>query len=187
MRGRGKGTAVRDATPTGPSIVEDLLADLPRLKGVARALAGNGPDAHDLLQATCLRVLEHVDRLEREGPGESRALFARIMRNLHLDGLRKRRPSSPIDREDLEAAQRPSIALWRQVSDEVVTRAASALSRPQREIWTLSYEHRLDHRQIASILRLRLGTVATRVHRARLGVRAHLRSALGHLGADLAD
>ncbi|HXJ20700.1 MAG TPA: sigma-70 family RNA polymerase sigma factor [Polyangia bacterium] len=155
-------------------ILQDLVDDLPRLKTLARAFARNDSDAHDLVQATCVRVLERVDRLRRDDPQDSQALFVRIMRNLHVDNVRKRRISTPITDDQFAAPQRPEIPQWRQVSDEAVASAAGRLPVLYREVWTLSYDRRLDQREIAATLGLRPGTVATRVHRARMGIRAHL-------------
>jgi RNA polymerase sigma-70 factor, ECF subfamily len=174
MRGLGQvGTAsemVRDVHP----ILQDLIDDLPRLMALARAFARNDSDAHDLVQATCVRVLERVDRLRRDDPQDSQALFVRIMKNLHVDNVRKRRSSAPITDDQFACPAWSEIPLWRQVSDEAVTNAAGRLPVLHREVWALSYERRLDQRAIASILGLKPGTVATRVHRARMGIRARL-------------
>jgi RNA polymerase sigma-70 factor (ECF subfamily) len=175
MRGIGQGGTVPEVETGGHAILQDLLDDLPRLKTLARAFARNESDAHDLVQATCVRVLERVDRLRRDDPRDSQALFVRIMKNLHVDAVRKRRPSAPVTDDQMTAPPWTSIPLWRRVSDEAVTSAAASLSGVYREIWTLSHERRLDQREIASVLGLRPGTVATRVHRARLDVRARLR------------
>jgi RNA polymerase sigma-70 factor, ECF subfamily len=174
MRGIGQGGAASEIVGDGHPILRDLLDDLPRLKTLARAFARNDSDAHDLVQATCVRVLERVDRFRREDPQDSQALFVRIMRNLHVDAIRKRRVSTPVPEDQLAAPQRSEIPQWRQVSDEAVTNAAGGLPGLYREVWTLSYDRRMDQREIASLLGLRPGTVATRVHRARLGIRARL-------------
>jgi len=162
------------SAPSGRGILGDLLHDLPRLRALARSFAGNDWDAHDLLQATCVRVLERADQLRRDDPQGSQALFVRIMKNLHVDAIRKRRPSTPIVDEDLAAPAWSTIAPWRRVSDEALRDAASSLADPYRQVWALSYERRMDQREIASTLRIRPGTVATRAHRARLGLRARL-------------
>lgn len=174
MRGIGQVVAARGVESDRQPILRDLLDDLPRLTALARTIARNQSDAHDLVQATCVRVLEHVDRIRREDPQDSRALFARIMKNLHVDTLRRHRVSTPIAEDQFAAPPRPEIPMWRQVSDEALTSAADKLRRPYREVWALSYDRRLDQREIASVLGLRPGTVATRVHRARLGIRASL-------------
>jgi RNA polymerase sigma-70 factor (ECF subfamily) len=174
MDGSVQGGTASETAPAGQGILQDLLEDLPRLKALARSFARNDWDAHDLVQATCVRVLERVDRFRREDRQDSQALFVRIMRNLHVDAVRKRRPSAPVIEDELAAPAWASIALWRRVSDEALTSAASSLADPYREVWALSYDRRMDQRQIASKLRIRPGTVATRVHRARLGLRARL-------------
>ena len=187
MSARGLGDTASDTAPAHSDILQDLIKDLPRLRTLARSFARNDADANDLLQATCVRILERIDRLRRDDRPGAQALFVRIMRNLHVDGVRRRRPSTPIADELLAAPPWSSIPLWRQVSDEAVRSAASSLSEPYRQVWTLSYERRMDQRAIASMLRLRPRTVATRVHRARLGLRARLRDALKHEGAGVAD
>jgi RNA polymerase sigma-70 factor (ECF subfamily) len=184
MSGIGQGGTASDDGRVGHLILQDLLDDLPRLKTLARAFARNDSDAHDLVQATCVRVLERANRLRRDDRQDSQALFVRIMKNLHVDTVRKRRVSAPVADDHLTAPPWSSIPLWRQVSDEALTSAASSLSGLYREIWTLSHERQLDQREIASLLRLRPGTVATRVHRARLDVRARLRELMTHEGVD---
>ena len=158
--------------------MRDLLNALPRLRSLARTLAGNESDAHDLVQGTCLRILERAGGLQRQGPEESQALFARIMRNLHVDEIRKRRFPEPIAADDLAAPSETTIPLWRRIPDELLASVASGLSQPHQEIWSLSFERRMSHRQIASVLQVRTGTVATRIHRARQRFRTNLRQAL---------
>lgn len=182
MRGMVRGGTSTESERHQHPILRDLLQDLPRLTSLARAYARNDSDAHDLVQATCVRVLERVDRLRRDDPQDSQALFVRIMKNLHVDTLRKRRVSAPLADDQFAAPSWSSLPLWRQVSDEALSSAAGGLSEVYREVWTLSFDHRLGQREIASRLRLRPGTVATRVHRARMGIRAHLRDRLTHEG-----
>ncbi len=174
MHGSGQGGTASEIRPAGHGILQDLLDDLPRLKVLARSFARNDWDAHDLVQATCIRVLERIDRLRRDETHDSQALFVRIMKNLHVDAIRKRRPVTPLADEDVAAPSWSSIALWRRVSDEALKDAASTLPDPYRQVWALSYDRRMEQREIASALRLRPGTVATRAHRARLGLRARL-------------
>jgi len=174
MDGIGQGGLPSETRPTGHCILQDLLNDLPRLRALARSFARNDWDAHYLVQATFVRVLERAGRLRREDQKDSQALFVRIMKNLHVDGIRKRRPSTPLIEDELAAPAWSSIALWRRVSDEALKEAASTLADPYREVWALSYDGRMEQREIASALRIRRGTVATRVHRARLGLRARL-------------
>lgn len=182
MPRRDSGASAPADGQAGASIVGDLLNALPRLRGLAGRLTGNESDAHDLVQVTCLRILERVSGLRRGGPEESEALFARIMRNLHVDGIRKRRPPVPIPEEGLAAPSETAIPLWRRIPDELLASVASGLPRPHQEIWSLSFDRRMNHRQIASVLQLRTGTVATRIHRARQRMRTSLRQAL--LGED---
>jgi RNA polymerase sigma-70 factor (ECF subfamily) len=174
MRGIGQVGSASEIVGDVHPILQDLINDLPRLMALARAFARSDSDAHDLVQATCLRVLERVGRFRRDDPQDSQALFVRIMKNLHVDNVRKRRVSVPITDDQFAAPPWSEVPLWRQVSDEAVTNAAGRLPALYREVWALSYERRLDQRAIASILGLRPGTVATRMHRARMGIRAQL-------------
>jgi len=152
-------------------IVDALTA----LRGLAHNLARNDEAAADLVQDTCLRALERESSLENHE--NIVAWLARVMRNLHIDHTRSpwRRMACEGHRPELPQPAPEPIALWRVVEDEDLDRAVPALSTPLRRVWELR-RRGLDQQQIARHLRIPGATVATRMFRARVALRAHLRA-----------
>jgi RNA polymerase sigma-70 factor (ECF subfamily) len=68
---------------------KDLVALLPRLRRFAQSLTGNADDANDLVQAALERALKAMATLDDDAMLD--AWMFRIIRNLWIDGLRKRR------------------------------------------------------------------------------------------------
>ena len=144
---------------------QELLNLLPRLRAYARALAGSKDSADDLVQGAILQALSQRDKFE---PGSNLgAWIFRIQRNLFIDRVRRQRPTEELD----EAALAPTLSCKPSQDDAVLhkefLRAFARLPAIQREALVLSVIEGQSYEQIAGQLGVAVGTIKSRVCRAR--------------------
>jgi len=142
-----------------------LLAQMPRLRAYAMTLTRNRPDADDLIQTTAVLALRS-ESLFMVGSNFS-AWAYRIMRNSFLSNCRKnkRRPTSIDDVPETSLASPET--LHEHVLSREVVRAMDKLSPNLREILTLICGAELSYEEAASVLSCSVGTVKSRLWRAR--------------------
>jgi RNA polymerase sigma-70 factor (ECF subfamily) len=162
-------------------------AALPHLDDVytlARYLLRDAGDAEDAVQECYLRALKHFDSYR--GPAMKPWLFA-ILRNVcHSEFARRANVSvSPI--ADV-AEDEQATPLWREAQDtpedtvlrhrdsSSVQRLVAALAEPFRETFVLREVESLSYREIAEIVGAPVGTVMSRLARARAMLRAAWRA-----------
>ena len=153
---------------------------------IAYRLAGNASDARDLSQEAFLRVYRALRRVQPDAPLES--WLYRIVNNLYIDLLRKRpkvriesldapvetaRGELPREFPDIDSS--PEAMLEREQLDGAIQRALGTLSAELRLVVILSDIEGFSYEEIASILRVPLGTVKSRLHRARQILQQRLR------------
>ncbi len=148
-----------------------LIAQLPALRRYAMALTGNAALADDLVQDSIERALKHSTQLRDIA---SLAGWLRgILRNLHIDEIRRRKGHGQ-QQDILELADHPDLSVA--ASDGSMARdfvrAMNALSLEHREILLLAGLEELSYRQIADELGVPMGTVMSRLARARERFRA---------------
>lgn len=143
----------------------ELLDALPHLRAFARGLCGRPDFADDLVQETAIKAWTARERFT---PGTSmRAWTFTILRNHYLDELRRNRPQADYDPEVMErllvmeANQEAPL----HVSD--VQRALQKLSPERREALLLVGAGGLTYEEAAQICQCALGTMKSRVARAR--------------------
>ena len=141
-------------------------------KGFALAvhLLGNADDAADTVQDGLLALWRSRSKLDRSR--NPQAWFYRVVRNLCVDRLRRRRREQA---STLEAADPPDVAAAdpAQVveTDEYhrrLRRELEAMPEAMREILYLRDFHDLSYGAIAEVLGIPAGTVMSRLHRARM-------------------
>lgn len=160
-----------DMRETKTNEVEDgLEALLPRLWRFAITLTKNGTQAEDLVQDTCVRVLDRA-HLFRPGTHLDRWCFT-VMANLFRSDLRKKRPELVSD-EVLNAYGDQSPNPEGSFFSRQVLEAVDALPEAQRALVVLVYGEGLTYREAAEVLDVPIGTVMSRLHAAR-GKLAHL-------------
>ena len=153
---------------------------------IAYRMAGNEADAGDLVQEAFLRVYRALRRVEPDAPLE-RWLY-RIVSNLHIDLLRKRPRTrvesldAPVEtargevsREIADLESSPEAILDREQLDAAIQRALGTLPQELRLVVVLSDIEGLAYEEIATMLRIPLGTVKSRLHRARQTLQQRLR------------
>jgi RNA polymerase sigma-70 factor (ECF subfamily) len=155
-----------------------VIAEIPRLRRYARGLLRDAEAADDLVQETLLRALRGRAGFTR--PDNLRAWLFTILLNIRRNELRSlaRRPRIvPLD--DMlappgrDGAQEPSAELRR------VLAALAELSEELREALLLVAVEGLSYRETAEVLAVPIGTVMSRLHRARKRLRAVQEEAQG--------
>ena len=150
-----------------------LEAYLDRLFGFAVSLAGDREMARDLVQDCAVKALS-ARRVPRDEPAYRAWLF-RVLRNGFIDGLRRdqRRPETvELGCEEAPALQgTDEAALWR-CDQELVSRIAVKLAMDrlndrEREIIALIDVAGLTYGEAAQVLAIPVGTVMSRISRAR--------------------
>ena len=158
-------------------------AALPHLDDVytlARYLLRDAADAEDAVQECYLRALKHFDSYR--GPAMKPWLFA-ILRNVCRAEYARRAssPTAPIEDVPEDAAQTP---LWHDAPEtpeaqmlhrwdaSTIRRLVEALAEPFRETFVLREIHELSYREIADVVGAPVGTVMSRLARARAMLRS---------------
>jgi RNA polymerase sigma-70 factor (ECF subfamily) len=137
--------------------------------GVAMAIVRNRADAEDVVQDAFIRAYQRLDRYDLSRKF-STWLFA-VTANVAKNALRRRR-RDPMPKAIW--AEDPAHMVWREDMEAAVREAVWGLPEAYRAPLVLRYWHELSLEEIAETLGLRLGTVKTRLHRARALVRAEL-------------
>jgi RNA polymerase sigma factor (sigma-70 family) len=150
---------------------------------LARWLTGNSTDAEDVVQDASLRAFRAIRGF---AGGSARAWVLSIVRNTAYSWLRKNRPAAVVTVDDLEAvelaqanpgdpdAPTPEATLLAKVDAEQLRAAIAALPAPFRETLVLRDIEGLDYREIAQATEVPIGTVMSRLARARSRLAATL-------------
>ncbi|MET0383956.1 MAG: RNA polymerase sigma factor [Burkholderiaceae bacterium] len=156
----------------------ELPALLPRLWRFALRLTGDRHDAEDLVQRACVRALERQHQL-RPGTSSLSWMFS-IVHSVWLNELRARRVRDRTSLQwteelaetiaDPDAADPEMGSLYRQLMA-----AVNALPDAQRAVMILISIEGLNYREAAEILDIPIGTVMSRLARARLTIGARFR------------
>jgi RNA polymerase sigma-70 factor (ECF subfamily) len=159
---------------TAVSLEMKCLVDenLPVLFAYAYRLTGSVNDAEDLTQQTFLIAQQKIGQL-RESAKAQRWLL-RVLRNCFLKGCRKRQPvaASALDiNVNQISAHAPDAADW---DPEQLQKALDDLPDEFRTVVLMFYFEQLSYKEIAAHLELPMGTVMSRLSRAK----NHLRHSL---------
>lgn len=134
----------------------------------------------DLAQETFLRVFVALERFDPNGKARLSTWILRIATNLAIDELRKKRPESRAADSgvfDMAADSRTESDAERRLLARLLDRAVAELSPEFRAAFVLRNYHGLDYAQVAETLELDLGTVKSRLSRARSRLRELLKEA----------
>jgi RNA polymerase sigma-70 factor, ECF subfamily len=157
------------------SVVLPHLADAYAL---ARWLTGDRTDAEDVVQEACLRAFRGIGSY---AGGNARAWVLTITRHAAYSWLGKNRSAALLVVDDLEAVERaelshgvamdqlptPEAALIAKTDAARLEAAIAALPLPFRETLVLRDVQGLDYREIAEVTKVPIGTVMSRLARAR--------------------
>lgn len=156
-------------------IQSQIVEMLPRLRAFARSLASNWDQADDLVQLTVEKGLRNLSSFA-VGTRLDSWLF-KIMRNVWIDQIRAARPTVNFD--DAEALTQVHGPDGRKVTEarlelERVRKAMDSLAEDQRTVLMLVCVEGLKYREVAEILVLPVGTVMSRLARARTALAEEL-------------
>jgi RNA polymerase sigma-70 factor (ECF subfamily) len=155
------------------SVVMPHVDDAYRL---AHWLTGNRSDAEDVVQEASLRAFRGIRGF---AGGSARAWLLSIVRNTAYSWLRKNRPAVIVSVDDLEAValaqanpgdpatETPEVALIAKTDAEQLRAAIASLPTSFRETLVLRDVEGLDYREIAEATEVPIGTVMSRLARAR--------------------
>jgi RNA polymerase sigma-70 factor, ECF subfamily len=148
-----------------PSTREAMLKAIPHLRAFAISLTGNPESADDLVQETLTRGLTHIDRFQT-GTNVQAWLFT-ILRNQFYTGYRKRRRET----EDPDGALAAKLAVIpnqdARLHYEDMRTALASLAPRQREAILLIGAEGLTYEEAARVCQTSIGTIKSRVNRAR--------------------
>lgn len=148
------------------SLQAELISFLPNLRAFAVSLCGNLDLADDIVQEALLRAWTHLDTFQKGT--NLRAWLFTIVRNSFHSHLRRRRkdPSVSLDEDDvLEMAHPPEQPGWMDSRDLI--KALRQLGPEQREALILVAVEGFSYEEVAQITDCPIGTVKSRVNRAR--------------------
>jgi RNA polymerase sigma-70 factor, ECF subfamily len=160
---------------------EQLVELIPRLRRFARGLTGSAADADDIAQATIERALIHQESWK---PGTRLDSWVyRIAQNLWRDELRAhRRRAEPLEGVDVAGEDgRESFIRLIQVGE--VAESFHRLPEEQRLVLTLVVLDGLSYQEAADVLEVPVGTVMSRLARARGRLAAQMPADSGRLRA----
>lgn len=165
----------------------EILIHLNDLYRAALRLTGKGPEAEDLVQETCLRAFQSLDQFRH--PEAARAWVFSILRSVFLRQA-ERRSLRPVlvSLEDIDASLLTRSEALRDLYEnylpqpetlrQEVRQAILRLPLPYREAIVLAHIGGFSYREMARILEVPMGTVMSRLFRARRMLRTLLRETI---------
>ncbi len=165
---------LRSTPETAPLPHPDLLAAIPRLRRYARVLTGDSTRADDLVQDTLARAWEKR-RLWQAGT-DLRAWLFTIMHNIYVNQLavaRREGVTISLDSEGAHAAWQLPVRANQVDRVELLELVAQMgrLPTDQREVLLLAAVEEMHYDEIAATLDVPMGTVMSRLSRARARLR----------------
>lgn len=145
--------------------------------GLARWLTGNGTDAQDVVQEACLRAIAAIERAHTANP---RAWFMTVVRNAAYTWMSRNRPKNIVVAEDAQIdlpddAPSAECVMIARADAATLERAIDALPLVFRETLAMREFSELSYREIAEATGAPVGTVMSRLARARALLAAALK------------
>lgn len=160
-----------------------VLPEIDVMLRVARSLTRNRADAEDLVQDTLVRAYKAIDRFDGRFP---RAWLLTILRNTNINRNRRRRPEllrdpdTQLERVVAEPEEADALRPDRFIDlelDAALEDALATLTEPFAQVVELVDIDGLAYAEAAEVLDVPIGTVMSRLHRARKKLRDQLRDA----------
>ena len=163
-----------------------LIAQLPSLRRYAAALSGSIATGDDLVQDCIERALRRSDRLRDQQ--KLGGWLRSILHNLYVDELRRKRSrGSEEDITDLADTLAISVPPGDRAPFHEFTAAMDSLTAEHRQILLLVGLEGMNYREIAKELAIPIGTVMSRLARARERLRNALENGAGRETANVAS
>lgn len=178
MTGRAVGGERPEPSGTDAAFERWVVPEIETMLRVARGLTGDLAEAEDLVQDALLRAYRAIDRFDGSHP---RAWLLTIVRNTHINRGRRQRPD-PVDDPGAVADRATGRAEVSEVEASVVDAVLD--DRVDAAFRRLPFDHQrvldlvdvagLRYAEAAAVLDVPVGTVMSRLHRARKRLRDHL-------------
>jgi len=149
-----------------------MITFLPRLRRFAFAMTGSWPDADDLVQETCERAIRNLGQWQVGSRLDS--WMYRIAQNLYRNAIRDSKTRERLLREaslEQPGAGRGEDAAIARLTLGEVAQSIDSLPEEQRVVLLLVVVEGRGYREAADILDLPIGTVTSRLSRAREAVK----------------
>ena len=162
---------------------QDLIAMLPRLRRFARSLTRSVAEADDLVQEACLKALSRADQWDRGQPLD-RWVF-RIARNHWISETRKfsvRLGEGQVPAEESNELLSAETGEAQLAANEIAGRIAALPPELSSVLLTVSVEG-YSYSEAADLFEIPIGTVMSRIHRARKILAAQMAGAGTEVGA----
>lgn len=188
IQGVSEATLIQQCQQGDMQAFDELMARYEsRVYNIAYRLLGDTEDAYDIAQETFMRVYRALSRFR--GHSTLHTWIHRIVVNLCLDEIKKRRRRPHLVQEPWPDEEEPPGSLIERIPDETTDPEAWALSRERqlivrRAIASLPPHHRavlvlfdlegMAYQEIAEVLQISIGTVKSRLNRARLALKKKL-------------
>ncbi len=163
-----------EKSAAGGRFGDQLIAVLPRLRRFARGLTGSLVEADDLVQAACERALARRHQFQ-EGTRFDSWMF-RIVQTIWIDQIRSRK----VRKEESEipegrlGSDEPVRRVEARLALDEVRRAVERLPPDQRTALLLVTVDGLSYKEAAEVVEVPVGTIMSRLARARLALQAQL-------------
>ncbi|WP_114589946.1 RNA polymerase sigma factor [Euzebya pacifica] len=177
-----RGTTEVDRRSAEEAFRTHVLPQIPVLFGIARRLTTSPQDAEDLVQDTLVKAFRAIGTFDGR---YARSWLLTILRNTNTNRLRKRMPDLLEDEwttlgrmpaAGADGRDGPAELVAEGLSGEAVVAALEALPMHHRAVVALVDIDGLSYREAADVLGVPVGTVMSRLHRARAKLRRHVRS-----------
>lgn len=162
-----------DTRPPSSAFDQIVLPHLDAAYNLARWLTRNEHDAEDVVQEAFLRALRFFGGFHG---GNARAWLLTIVRHVSYDWLRRNRPSevsAPFEEEVYgpeDASPTPEDLVMKQADRLRLRAALEALPVTWREVLILRELEGMSYKEIADVAGIKIGTVMSRLARARSGL-----------------
>jgi RNA polymerase sigma-70 factor (ECF subfamily) len=147
--------------------------------------AGRRDQAEDLVQEAFLRVFRALPRFSAAGPARLSTWILTIATRAVIDELRRRAPGQavvPVALDELPGGERPDLHSEQRSVGRAIARAVASLSPEVRAAFVLRAYHDMGYGEIAEALDVGVGTVKSRLWRARAALQQHLHEVHGEQG-----
>ena len=152
---------------------------------VSFGILRNREEALDATQSVFLKVFHEIQNFH--GQSKFKTWLYRIAANAAIDECRKRRPAEPLEGEAVFESRgaSPMEAASRLEIRGLIEKAMNALSPEHRAVFVMREWNELSYDEIAEILHISLGTVKSRLARARQALKCELESMMQQAPARL--
>jgi len=175
------------SSPVSVRFSDQLVAVLPRLRRFARGLTGSAADADDLVQAACERALAREHQFQ-EGTRFDSWMF-RIVQTIWIDQIRSRdvRKEEPEEEAERMGSDEPVRRVEARLALAEVRDALKELPPDQRVALLLVTVDGLSYKEAAAVAEVPVGTIMSRLARARVALQAKLESGSAERSRDDAE